>query len=99
MISLMLRMVLSVQRRFPMFPLTRTQLLKFAAVGAFATLTAGSTPALADEMVQNFGPVGPHEPIITTVGSKRVIAFYAPSKGGCEIEAVVWDGSDTDANG
>jgi hypothetical protein len=47
-------------------------------------------------MVQNLGPVGPHEPIITTVGSKRVIAFYVPGNGGCDVQAVIWNG-DMDA--
>ena len=31
----------------------------------------------------NFGPVGPNEPILTNVGTKRVIAFYVPDSGRC----------------
>jgi hypothetical protein len=54
--------------------LSRIQLLKFAAAGVVAGCTLG-TPARADEMVQNLGPVGPHEAILTEVGSERVIAF------------------------
>jgi len=81
-----------------MFPLTRIQFLKFAAAGAIFALTAASTPARPDEMVQNLGPVGPHEPILATVGSKRVIAFYVPGSGHCAVHAVVWNGDDTDAN-
>ena len=42
-----------------MFPLSRN-FLKFAAAGAFVALTV-FTPARADEMAQNLGPVGPHE--------------------------------------
>ena len=71
--------------------------LKFAAAGAIVALTAASTPARADEMIQNLGPVGPNEPILTTVGSKRVIAFYVPGSGTCAIQAVVWDRNDADA--
>ena len=56
-----------------MYPLT--QFLRFAAAGALA-LSVASIPARADELAQNLGPVGPNEPILTTVGSKRVIAFY-----------------------
>jgi hypothetical protein len=81
-----------------MFSLNHTQLLSFAAAGALVALTVASTPAWADELSQNLGPVGPHEPILTTVGSKRVIAFYEPDSGHCALNAVVWDntGADTD---
>jgi hypothetical protein len=44
------------------------------------------------------GPVGPHEPILTTVGSKRVIAFYEPDSGHCALNAVVWDNTDADTD-
>jgi len=80
-----------------MFPLSRN-FLKFAAASAFLALTVSGTPVRADEMAQNLGPVGPHEPMITTVGSKRVIAFYVPGNGGCNVQAVIWNGDDTDAN-
>ena len=78
-----------------MFPLSRN-FLKFAAAGAFLALTVSGTPARADEMAQNLGPVGPHEPMITTVGSKRVIAFYVPDNGGCDVKAVIYDKTDAD---
>jgi hypothetical protein len=48
-------------------------------------------------MIQNLGPVGPHEPMIATVGSKRVIAFYVPGNGACNVQAVIWKGDDADA--
>jgi hypothetical protein len=79
-----------------MFPLSRN-FLKFAAASSLLVLTAASTPARADEMAQNLGPVGPHEPIITMVGSKRVIAFYVPGNGRCNVQVVTWNGDDTDA--
>jgi hypothetical protein len=79
-----------------MFPLSRN-FLKFAAAGGLVALTAVSTPARADEMVQNLGPVGPHEPMITMVGSKRVIAFYVPGNGNCNVQAVIWSGDDAAA--
>jgi hypothetical protein len=81
-----------------MFSLNHTQRLSFAAAGALVALTAASTPAWADELAQNLGPVGPHEPILTTVGSKRVIAFYAPDSGHCALNAVVWDNTDADTD-
>jgi hypothetical protein len=79
-----------------MYPLTRSRFLGFAAAGALA-LSVASIPARADELAQNLGPVGPNEPILTTVGSKRVIAFYVPGGGHCSINVVVWD--RTDASG
>jgi hypothetical protein len=78
-----------------MFPLT--QFLKIAAGGAILTLSAANHLAHADEMIQNLGPVGPNAPILATVGSKNVIASYAPASGTCAIRVVVWDAKDTDA--
>ena len=76
-----------------MHPLTRNWFLGFAAAGALA-LTVASVPAFADELSQNLGPVGPHEPIVTTVGGKRVIAFYEPRGGTCGLHVVVWNRND-----
>jgi hypothetical protein len=79
-----------------MFPLSRN-FLKRAAASILVVLTAAGTPILADEMAQEFGPVRPHEPILATVGSKRVIVFYVPGGGDCNLNAVVWNGDDPDA--
>ena len=78
------------------FPLTR--ILSLAAVGAVVVLTAVNPSARADELSQNLGPVGPHQPILTTVGNKRVIAFYEPDSGHCVLHAVVWDTADVNAD-
>ena len=78
-----------------MFPLTRS--LSLAAAGAIVALTAANIPARADELAQNLGPVGPREPILTWVGSKRVIAFYQPDNGDCAVHVVVWDPTDVNA--
>jgi hypothetical protein len=78
-----------------MFPRSHN-FLKFAAAGALLALTVSGTPARADEMAQNLGPVGPHEPILTTVGNKRVIAFYEPDNGQCALNAVIYDKMDAD---
>jgi len=75
--------------------LSRIQLLKFAAAGGVVVCTLG-TPAWADELVQNLGPVGPHEAILTEVGSERVIAFYEPDNGRCAVHAVIFDKTDAD---
>ena len=73
--------------------LSRIQLLKFAAAGSVVACMLG-TPAQADELAQNLGPVGPHDPILTEVGSERVIAFYEPDNGRCAVHAVVFDKTD-----
>jgi hypothetical protein len=93
----MLEMILSSHSKgdSTIFPLSRN-FLKFAAAGALVALTAVSTPAHADEMVQNLGPVGPHEPMIATVGGKRVIAFFVPGNGNCNVQAVIWNSDSTD---
>ena len=76
-----------------MFSLSRIQQLKFAAAVVVVVCTLG-TPARADELAQNLGPVAPHEPILTEVGSERVIAFYEPDNGRCAVHAVVFDKTD-----
>lgn len=75
------------------FHIRHTCLLTLAAAGALAALTICG-PARADEPLTNMGPVGPHEPILASIGSKRVVAFYIPENGRCAVQAVVWDRSD-----
>jgi len=79
-----------------MFPITR--ILSLATVGAIVALTAVNPSARADELSQNLGPVGPHEPILTTVGNKRVIAFFEPDGGNCAFHAVIWTTTDVNAD-
>jgi hypothetical protein len=67
-----------VHRRFQMFSLS-LNFLKFAAAGAIIALIVSGSPARADEMAQNLGPVGPHEPIITIVTAEAV-ADTAPGQ-------------------
>jgi hypothetical protein len=66
-----------------------------ALASAFLAFTALTTPARSDELVQLLDPVGPHKPIIASVGSKRVIAFYLPSGNHCALHAVI--GNDANA--
>ena len=68
------------------------------AAGALVVLMAAGTPTHADQqVVQNLGPVGPHEPIITTVGNKSVVAFYSPDRGNCAVHVVEWNSADVNA--
>ena len=71
-----------------MFPLARIQSL--AAASALVALTAVNPSARAEELPQNLGPVGAHEPILTTVGNKRVLAFFEPGNGHCALR---WSGT------
>ena len=76
-----------------MKPFTGNRWYGLAAAGALA-LTVASASASADDFARNLGPVGPNEPILTSVGSKRVIAFYEANGGGCGMNIVVWDRAD-----
>ena len=78
-----------------MFALTK--FARLAAVGTVVIAAALSLPVRADDQPQNLGPVGPHEPILSPVGSKRVIAFYTPDSGHCGLRVVVWNPADVDA--
>ena len=80
-----------------MFSPSRIQFSKFAAIGSLVVLSTLGTPTRADELAQSLGPVGPHDPILTTVGSKRVLAFYEPGNDHCALNAVVWDNTNPHA--
>ena len=77
-----------------MFSLSRIQFSKFAAMSSLVVLCTLGTPARADELAQNLGPVGPYEPILTSIGNERVIAFYEQDSGRCAVNAVVYDKTD-----
>jgi hypothetical protein len=80
-----------------MSPITRITRTGLAAATAFAVLAAAIAPGRADQPLTNLGPVGPSEPILVTIGTQRVIAFYTPDRGACAVSAVMWKdtGSDT----
>ncbi len=76
-----------------MFSLTHTTRTALVASGLIA-LSSFASPVYADDFVEHLGPVGPHEPILTIVGSKRVIAFYIEGKNTCALQAVIWNAED-----
>jgi hypothetical protein len=80
-----------------MKPFTRNWLIGLSAAAA-ATLAVAGASASADSLAENLGPVGPYEPILTSIGSKRVIAFYEANGGGCDMHIVVWDRADLSGN-
>jgi hypothetical protein len=81
------------RRRFTMHPLTRNCFLGFATAGALA-LTVASTPSFAGDPPEVLGPVGPNDPIVTTVGRKTVLAFYEADGSHCGMHVVMWDRGD-----
>jgi hypothetical protein len=80
-----------------MLSFPRRQFVSIAAAGIVVALLASIISVRADELVQNLGPVGPHEPILTTVGSKSIIAFYSQDRGNCAVHVVVWNSADVNA--
>lgn len=70
-----------------MFAIGYDQLSKLALAGALALIMVVGS-ARAGDQVQSLGPVGPHHPIIASVGNKRVIAFYLPGSN-CALHAVI----------
>ncbi len=74
-----------------MFPNFKT----VAAIGA--VLICAATPALAEDNSTNFGPVGPREPILASLGGQRVIAFFVPERGSCAVNAIIWKDANADA--
>jgi hypothetical protein len=81
--------------------MVRFSLFKFllspAALGAALELAVAITPALADDPTTNFGPVGPSEPILASIGGQRVIAFFVPERGACAVNAIIWKDAGADA--
>jgi hypothetical protein len=74
--------------------LTLNKLAGYAALGTFVALGGLGLPAYADDRIEHPGPVGAHEPIMTTFGNKGVIAFYEPGENHCGLYAVVYNLAD-----
>ena len=70
---------------------------QFLCVVATAlVLVTGGIEARADELIEHSGPVAANDPIIETVGNKRVIAFFQRENGRCDVSAVVFEKTDAD---
>ena len=76
-----------------MQPISRNCFLGFATAGTLA-LTVASTSSFAGDPPQVLGPVGPNDPIVTTVGRKTVLAFYEADGSHCGMHVVIWDRGD-----
>jgi hypothetical protein len=79
-----------------MYTLGRLRFASFAAAGALVVLAAANISALAEDLPQRYGPVGPSETILATFGNKRAIAFYEVDNGRCDVSAVVYDKTDAE---
>jgi hypothetical protein len=64
-------------------------------LAALALVAISATIVSAADNRANLGPVGPHEPILATIGGKRLIAYYEQSGEGCAVSAVVFDTAAT----
>ena len=78
--------------RFKMF--TLGNLARLASVGTLVVLGGYGLPARAGDMTQVLGPVGPNDPIVTTVGRKGILAFYEADGSHCGMHVVMWDRDD-----
>ena len=75
-----------------MFTLSKSAI--YATFGTLVVLGGFNLSARAEEPIQNLGPVPAHVPIVTTFGSKGVIAFYEPDGTHCGLYAVVYNLAD-----
>ena len=66
-------------------------------MAAVAVLAMAGVPARAEQPLTHLGPVGPYEPILVSMGTQRVIAFYVPERGSCAVNTVMWKDGDPDA--
>ena len=73
---------------------TLSKKLSLAAVGGLVVLGGYGLPARAGDITQVLGPVGPNDPIVTTVGRKTVLAFYEADGSHCGMHVVMWDRDD-----
>jgi hypothetical protein len=73
---------------------TLSKKLSLAAVGGLVVLGGYGLAARAGDITEVLGPVGPNDPIVTTVGRKGVLAFYEADGSHCGMHVVMWDRDD-----
>jgi hypothetical protein len=81
------------QSNTTMFTLSQKRLLNVTAASALVGLAFINTPLAADGPAAHARPAGPHEPILASVGVRRVVAVasFATDFGHCAVNASVWD--------
>ncbi len=75
----------------------RFQSLGLGAAALLALCATMPVPAKAGQAPTNFGPVGPNDPILATIGGQRLIAFFVPERGSCAVNAVIWKDAGVEA--
>jgi hypothetical protein len=68
----------------------RTRNLKLGVASILLALTAAGSTAHAGQSAHNLRPIGPHEPILASIGEKRLVASFAVSFDRCALELSVW---------
>lgn len=68
-----------------------SRILSITAASALIVMASTFIASAADNNRFNLGPVGPNEPILATVGSSRLVAYYEPTNGKCAVIVVVFD--------
>jgi hypothetical protein len=63
--------------------------IRLLRVAGACLVIAAVAPAYAENAV-NLGPVKKFEPILTSIGEKRVVAFYEPEGINCLPYASIW---------
>jgi hypothetical protein len=81
-----------------MFTLSQKRLLNVTAASALVGLALINTPLAADGPAAQARPAGPHEPILASVGVRRVVASFATDFGHCAVNASVWDSIEAQAD-
>ena len=81
-----------------MFSLSQTRLLNVIAAGALAAIAFVNTPVASGGSDAKMRPAGPHEPILASVGVRRVVASFATDFGHCAVNASVWDSIEAQAD-
>jgi len=81
-----------------MFTLSQKRLLNVNAASTLVGLAFINTPLAADGPAAHARPTGPHEPILASVGVRRVVASFATGFGHCAVNASVWDSIEAQAD-
>jgi hypothetical protein len=86
------------KRRSTMLARTLRPLFNLVAVGAFVAMAVANMPLRSEELAANLRPVGPHEPILASIGEKRIVASFAREFGHCALNASVWDSIEAETD-
>jgi len=81
-----------------MFARIHCRLLHLVGVGGVGATAVTNTPIRSEELAAKLRPVGPHEPILTSIGEKRVVASFAREFGHCAVNASVWDSIEAETD-